>query len=356
MTDFYIKLPSNGSKQEYPKNKSNSFKIRLPEPIRLGPDWKVGLTSISLPDTNGVLPKFTLNDEPLFTMQWFLTRMVTIPSNSTRVTSRKENFTSQNLSVNFGGLDGVGFMKTVVNFFETQRLIHGNANEDVYRGFYLVNNPFDLNVEKNLSYMNFVWQGDELLLDNSKTFSQQYDAKKKIKFGINKHLCHQMKWILVNDDETYQLGPNLKMEINGVEIPNPDKSGVYEDLQSPDNVAVFFLAVNEYYFFSIHTNWRFLNLNAAYSNLIVSPSRTLLVYSDVSRSSVLGDQKVDILREVQYKQSGRGVFYFEPKLPQYIPVRKDFIDIVEVQVGEITGELTDFSAGETILTLHFKQE
>ena len=58
MSDFYIKLPSNGSKKEHPNNKSNSFKIRLPEPIRLGPDWKVGLTSISLPDTNGVLPKF----------------------------------------------------------------------------------------------------------------------------------------------------------------------------------------------------------------------------------------------------------------------------------------------------------
>jgi len=25
--------------------------------------------------------------------------------------------------VNFGGLDGAGFMKTIVNFFETQRLI-----------------------------------------------------------------------------------------------------------------------------------------------------------------------------------------------------------------------------------------
>ena len=71
---------------------------------------------------------------------------------------------------------------------------------------------------------------------------------------------------------------------------------------------------------------------------------------------MLGDQKVDILREVQYKHSERGVFYFKPKLPQYIPVRKDFIDIVEVQVGEITGELTEFSEGETILTLHFKQE
>jgi len=121
----------------------------------------------------------------------------------------------------------------------------------------------------------------------------------------------------------------------------------------PQIDKLFFLAKD---FFSIHTNWRFLNLNVAYSNMIASPTRTLLVYSDVSRSSVLGDQKVDILREVQYKQSGRGVFYFEPKLPQYILVCKDFVDIVEVQVGEITGELTEFSAGETILTLHLKQE
>jgi len=120
MSDFYIKLPSNGSKQEYRNNKSNSFKICLPEPIRLGPDWKVGLTSILLPDTNGVLPKFTLNDELLFTMRWFLTKTRTTPTNSVYVKQREENFTSQNLSVNFGGLDGVGFMKTVINFFETK--------------------------------------------------------------------------------------------------------------------------------------------------------------------------------------------------------------------------------------------
>ena len=350
MSDFYIKLPSNGSKKEYPENKANSFKIRLPEPIRLGPHWKVSLTSISLPDSNGVLPKFTLNNEALFIARWFTSE--NLRGDGVSQVLKSKSFTHDNLSVNFGGLDGVGFMKTVVNFFETQRLMDGNTNTDVLKGVFLVNNPDDLKIEKNLSYMNFVWEGDELLIDNAKTYNKSPD----IAFGINQHLCHQMKWILKNDDDTYQLGPNLKMEICGEEIPNPDSSGIYEDLQTPDKVSVFFLAKNKYYYFSYHVNWRFLNLNAAYSNLVASPSRTLLVYSDVSSSSVLGDQKVDILREVQYKQSGRGVFYFEPKLPQYIPVRKDFFDIVEVQVGEITGELTEFRAGETILTLHFKQE
>ena len=114
--------------------------------------------------------------------------------------------------MNFGGLDGVGFMKTIVNFFETQRLMLGHANTDILKGWHLLSNP-DRTDSKNLSYMNFIWQGDEVLIDNSETFNQR-DQSRKITFGINKHLCHQMKWILENDDETYQLGPNLKMEIN----------------------------------------------------------------------------------------------------------------------------------------------
>jgi len=77
--------------------------------------------SISLPDTNGVLPKFTLNDEPLFTMKWCLTKTRTVPTRSVYLKQREDNFTTENLSVNFGELDGVGFMKTIVNFFKTQR-------------------------------------------------------------------------------------------------------------------------------------------------------------------------------------------------------------------------------------------
>ena len=186
MSDFYIKLPSNGSKKEYPQNKANSFKIRLPEPIRLGPDWKVSLTSISLPDSNSVLPKFTLNKEALFVARWFVTQK--LANGNVIQVGKAMPFTQDNLSVNFGGLDGVGFMKTVVNFFETQRLIDGNANTDVLRGAYLLNNPNDPNIEKNLSYMNFVWEGDELVIDNSKT----YNKSSSVAFGINRHLCHQM--------------------------------------------------------------------------------------------------------------------------------------------------------------------
>jgi len=67
----------------------------------------------------------------------------------------------------------------------------GHANTDVLKGWRLLSNP-DGTDSKNLSYMNFVWQGDELFIDNSETFNQ-LDPARKITFRINKHLCHQMK-------------------------------------------------------------------------------------------------------------------------------------------------------------------
>ena len=45
---FYAVLPSNASYDIY-KNKLSSFTIRLPTMLNLGPEWQVGVVSISYP-------------------------------------------------------------------------------------------------------------------------------------------------------------------------------------------------------------------------------------------------------------------------------------------------------------------
>ena len=70
---------------------------------------------------------------------------------------------------------------------------------------------------------------------------------------------------------------------------------------------------------------------------------------------MVGNQVTDLLREVNYIRRGAGIQYFEPLHIQYIPVRKDLLDISETQVAETTGELVDFGEGNTIVTLHFKR-
>ena len=48
---FYVTLPSHSHGAEFPNNRANWFKIRLPHPLQLGGgQWQVGLSSISLPD------------------------------------------------------------------------------------------------------------------------------------------------------------------------------------------------------------------------------------------------------------------------------------------------------------------
>ena len=81
----------------------------------------------------------------------------------------------------------------------------------------------------------------------------------------------------------------------------------------------------------------------------------MFLYSDVGGSSVVGNQVTDLLREAHFNREGRGSQYFEPLHIQYIPVRKEVLDIIEVQVVETTGELVKFGEGNAIVTLHFKR-
>ena len=71
---------------------------------------------------------------------------------------------------------------------------------------------------------------------------------------------------------------------------------------------------------------------------------------------MVGNRVTDLLREVRFKSEGLGRQYFEPiHIYIYIPVRKQVLDIIEVNVAETTGELTRFGEGNTILTLHFRK-
>ena len=150
------------------------------------------------------------------------------------------------------------------------------------------------------------------------------------------------------------MGPNLRQELFGEKVPDLNASSLYEDVQKGDGKAVFWTLQDEHYKFSYHCNWRFIDLNAAFQAIVGSTSRSLFVYSDVGGSGVVGNQVTDLLREVNLIRRGAGEQYFEPLHIQYIPVRKDLIDIIETQVADTTGELVDFGEGNTIVTLHFK--
>ena len=248
--------------------------------------------------------------------------------------------------MNFDAVDGVGFMKSMVNFFEQNRITNNRTDDQDTFGWNFANSA------GNRRYIKFKWEGDELVTDNEDTIKSAASPL----LMIRKDLAQKMKWVIENENGTRQLGPNLQQELFGESVPDLNARGVYEDVRKADGKAVFWSSISEtYYQFSYHCNWRFINLNAAFEAIVGLTSRSLFVYSDVGGSGVVGNQVTDLLREVNFIRRGPDVQYFEPLHIQYIPVRKDLIDIIETQVAETTGELVEFGEGNTIVTLHFKQ-
>ena len=340
---FYVSLPSHSSKGEFPKNVSNHFKIRLPNPIRLeGLGWKVGMSSITLPDDQVTL--FSLSptdpDDKKVTLASYAWQRLFGSGHNLGAT----NFDTEDLKAVFQNVDGVGFMKSMIAYFQRQRIFADNGPK---LGSKYVTS------DGKITYIDFKWEGGELVTRNADTLRPITDMP-ALHFNVD--LAIKMGW-LVKNGSTYELGPNLQIEFFKDEIPD---IGIIGDLHDSDGLPAFWVVEKKssgesFLKLSIYCDWRFLNLNKAFEAVVGSTSRSLFVYSDVGGSSVVGNQVTDLLREVNLIRKGEGTQYFEPYHIQYIPVRKDVLDIIEVQVAETTGNLVKFGSGNTIVTLHFKK-
>ena len=70
------------------------------------------------------------------------------------------------------------------------------------------------------------------------------------------------------------------------------------------------------------------NLNASFEKIIGTTRRTMMVYSDIVESTVMGSGKFPLLREVQIMGTGDGESTMEPLHHQWIKVRGNQLDII----------------------------
>jgi len=329
--EFYITLLSPSNHAEFPQNQSNHFKIRLPHPIRLqGSSWKVGLISISLPDLKVHLPKLVDGNDILFTMDWIMK----YPSGALKF--GRAHYDPNDLRTVVEYIDGVGFMKSMVTFFEQRCILN-------YQGPHL-GSSYTASDGKRM-YVKFRWDGDGLLTDKKATHVRSNGSPA---LKINKMLALKMGWSKERSPEKL-----LRQEFFTDTVPNLET--MTHDLKNDRDKPLFWLIVEDLFHLGVTCDWRFTNLNKAFQNVVGSTSRSLFIYSDVGGSSMVGNQVTDLLREVNYRRTGGASHYFEPLHVQYIPLRKAQLDIIETQVSKTTGELTEFGEGNTILTLHLKR-
>ena len=83
--------------------------------------------------------------------------------------------------------------------------------------------------------------------------------------------------------------------------------------------------------------------------------RTIMVYSDMVESTVVGSGKFPLFREVRLLRTGEGEITVEPLHHQWIKVRGNQLEIVEVEIADSSGPLTVLRPGKTIVTVGHKQ-
>ena len=101
--------------------------------------------------------------------------------------------------------------------------------------------------------------------------------------------------------------------------------------------------------------WQFNNLDASFEKVVGTSKRTVMVYSDLVESTVVGSGKYPLLREVQLLRTGEGESTVEPLHHQWIKVRGQQMEIVEVEIASTSGPLAILPPGKTLVTIGLKK-
>ena len=336
---FYVALPSHANCQEFPQNQANSFKIRLPHPLHLpGGQWQVGSSAVFLLDTRVNMYDLVKKGDHVIGIKWMQTILTPVSHNSNKVAQTK----IKDLKDMDWIVDGVSFMKVAINHAEQQR-----QAKAVLGGKFV-------NTNGQHMYAKCCWEGEDLLIDNTNVCHCGAGTTPSVAFHTK--LAVKMGWIVASSDHSlgFKLGPNLQQEFLGDQVPAMKSGSAWNNLDNEDGHPTFWaIRVKTYLDLSMSCSWHFTNLKTAFRLIVGEPAQSLHVYSDVAGSTIMGNRMTDLLREVMYRQEGRGSVCFEPlHIP---PLRKEVVEIVETLVAKTNGDLVKFGPGNTIVTLHFKK-
>ena len=372
---------------EFPNNANNSFKVRLPERLSLpGEGWHASLLSLTVPDqgqSNAVVAADPHTKVIKFKMNYVIRKWVTgmyrfaevKPADC--VLELKEIMNANQIVST-----GTQFWKRVIQ--EMHNKIMHNVMEEQMR--WLVAEPDQKPIvsAKQNAMPRLTWKKGALvikalprtdLIKENKTAITEFfiNLDISLKFG----LVEEKK---VNNATKYFLGPNLQYTLptstydsdtplKGISDRTPyNWEGVqymgvspallfgnivanieHDPMQVRTHEGVKFLQL------SLIVEWQLNNLDASFEKVVGTRKRTVMVYSDLVESTVVGSGKFPLLREVQLLRTGDGESTAEPLHHQWIKVRGNQLEILEVEIASTSGPLATLPPGKTLVTIGLKQ-
>ena len=371
---------------EFPKNANNSFKVRLPERLNLpGEGWHTSLMSLTVPDkgqSNAVIATDPHTKVLKFKMTYVVRKFQSgtyrrVETKTVDCALELEEIMNANQGVTTGSMFWKRAMQEVHN-----KIMHNVMNEQMQR---LVNEPDERPIvsAKQNAMPQLIWKKGALVI---KALPQMdlIKADKKAITDLFINLDIALKFGLVVEKTSqnrtwYPLGPNMQYTLPAVTYDSTTQpagnsfrtaynwegrqyTGVNptllfgntgtitnDPLQVVTHDGVKFLQL------SLIVQWQLNNLDASFEKIIGTTRRTMMVYSDIVESTVMGSGKFPLLREVQIMRIGDGESTAEPLHHQWIKVRGNQLDIIEVEIANTDGTLAVLPPGKTIVTIGLKQ-
>ena len=345
----------------------------------------MGLSAISLLEININLSRYKEITEPLLRVKWYQLEDRTNDGDMGHVSANTTGVTSLDI-YHYGNIrDGIDFFKAILVKYDQKKKEALPPNWDLLTASGYMLDP------------RFRWEGEDLVMENSmldlylvksKMKHAQYGAPFKISF--EKLVGVDFGWVSAKSEGMQTLGRNIRMEYHHLKydkvvkyvmengsigimsggrgkIKDIIKEGVVRertlrkltsvpepfdtDEVEPKTHAGTVPPTNRFWRVTnkkdgdenrVHRSgtccWRF-TIKRAFEEVVGGLSRSLFIYTDAGGSTMVGNRVTDLLLQVKFSSEVRGSQYFEPIHIQYIPVRKEVLDIIEVNVAETTGEL-----------------
>ena len=379
---------------EFPNNANNSFKVRLPERLMLpGTGWHAALMSLTVPDqgqSNAVIAADPHTKVLKFKMTYVVRKWIDTGNPASTGYRRVETKTvdceveleeimNAHQIVSTGSMFWQRVMQEVNN-----KIMHNTMKEQIYR---LIQNPDEKSIvsAKKNALPRLTWKRgalviqalsakDLLKVDKSAITDLFINLAIALKFGLVLEKTGQ------NNTTTYEIGPNLQYTLptstygsstkpNGAQYRTPynwegeqymgiNPILVFGNTGSVTNNDPFHVVTHSGVKFvqsSFMVEWRLSNLDASFEKIVGTRKRTVMVYSDLVESTVVGSGKFPLLREVQLLRTGDGESTAEPLHHQWIKVRGQQMDILEVEIASTHGPLAILPPGKTLVTIGLKQ-
>ena len=370
---------------EFPKNTNNSFKVRLPEPLSLpGAGWHASLMSLTVPDegqSNAVIAsdphtKVIRYKHPISTRKWTDTGDPSTSGYASINTALSTKMIELEEIMNATQIVSTGsqFWKRVM------QTLHNKIMSEVMKDQW--NASVAERDRKPIVFVNkhgmpqLSWKGESLVIEAiAKKELLNMAQVSMVEFYINVDIALKFGLLRRKTGKTgyatsdFVLGPNLQYSLPTKTYdestgPVGSRYRTYYNWEGDVYEGVNFIGSA----FSIMTadnvkwlrlfpafEWQLNNLDASFEKIVGTRKRTVMVYSDLVESTVVGSGKYPLLREVQLLRTGDGESTVEPLHHQWIKLRGQQLDIVEVEIASTAGPLTILPPGKTIVTIGLKQ-